>query len=108
MSQRRGYGEARADRTGNAASASAVNTLFSTAHSPRYSGSSPVSLSGLFNRYGTIPFAFPADVELEGLGTLSDTPICCRGHDRYAIVTEKRLLLTGAEAEVDAYLKQWR
>jgi hypothetical protein len=67
-------------------------------------------LSGLFNCYGTIPFAFSADVKLEGLGTLSDALICCRGHDRYAIVAEKRLLLTGAEAEAeaDAYPKQRR
>jgi hypothetical protein len=32
-----------------------------------------LSPSGLANRYGAIPFAFPAAVELEGLGALSDS-----------------------------------
>lgn len=67
-----------------------------------------LSPSGLANRYGVIPFAFPAAVELDGLGALSDALICRRRHDKYAVVAEKRLLLAGAKADVDAYLDRWR
>jgi len=67
-----------------------------------------LSPSGLPNRYGAIPFAFPAAVELTGLGALSDALVCRRRHDRYAVLAEKRCLLTGSEAEVGAYLDQWR
>jgi len=66
-----------------------------------------LSPSGLANRYGAIPFAFPAAMELEGLGALSDALVCRRRHDKYAVVAEKRLLLTGAKAVVDAYLEKW-
>ena len=66
------------------------------------------SPSGLANRYGAIPFAFPAAMELEGLGALSDALVCRRRHDRYPVVSEKRLLLTGAKADVDSYLDSWR
>ena len=68
----------------------------------------PLSPSGLPNRYGAIPFAFPAAVELHGLGALSDALVCRRRHDRFAVVAEKRRLLTGTEAEVGAYLERWR
>jgi hypothetical protein len=67
-----------------------------------------LSPSGLANRYGAIPFAFPAAIELGGLGALSDTLVCRRRHDQYAVVTEKKLLLTGAKADVDSYLRKWR
>jgi hypothetical protein len=67
-----------------------------------------LSPSGLANRYGAIPFAFPAAIELGGLGALSDALVCRRRHDKYAVVTEKKLLLTGAKAEVDSYLGKWR
>ena len=67
-----------------------------------------LSPSGLPNRYGAIPFAFPAAVELAGLGALSDALVCRRRHDRYAVLAEKRCLLTGSEAEVGAYLDRWR
>lgn len=29
-------------------------------------------------------------------------------HDKYAVVSEKKLLLTGTRAEVDLYLEKWR
>jgi len=67
-----------------------------------------LSPSGLPNRYGAIPFAFPAAIDLGGLGPLSDALVCRQRHDRHDVVAEKRLLLTGAEADVDAYLEQWR
>ena len=60
-----------------------------------------LSLSGLANRYGAIPFTFPATIELEGLSALSDALVYHRRHDKYAVVSEKRLLLTGTGAEVD-------
>jgi hypothetical protein len=67
-----------------------------------------LSPSGLPNRYGAIPFAFPATIELGGLGALSDALVCRQRHDRHAVVAEKRLLLAGTEAEVGVYLEQWR
>ena len=65
-----------------------------------------LSPSGLANRYGAIPFAFPAAIELEGLSALSDALVCRRRHDKYAVVSEKKLLLTGAKADVDLYLRR--
>ena len=67
-----------------------------------------LSLSGLANRHGVIPFAFPAAVELEGLGALSDARVCRRRHDKYAVVSQKRLLLTSAKADMDTYLEKRR
>jgi len=67
-----------------------------------------LSPSGLASRSGAIPFAFPAAIELEGLSALSDALVCRRHHDKYAVMSEKRLLLTGTGAEVDSYLEKWR
>jgi hypothetical protein len=44
------------------------------------------------NRYGAIPFAFPATIELKGLSALSNALVCRRRHGKYAVVSEKRLL----------------
>jgi hypothetical protein len=66
------------------------------------------SPSGLANRYGAIPFAFPAAVRLKGLGDLSDALVCQERHNKSTVMLEKRLLLTGAKADVDAYLDRWR
>jgi hypothetical protein len=79
----------------------------STGGAPGHSGSSPVP-SGLPNHHGAIPFIFPTASELGGFGALSDVLVCRRRHDRYAVITEKRLPPTGAEAEVGTYLEQWR
>jgi hypothetical protein len=38
---------------------------------------------------------------------LSDTLVCRRRHDKYAVVT-KKLLLTGARVDVDSYPRKWR
>ena len=67
-----------------------------------------LSPSALPNRYGAIPFVFPTAIELVGLSALSDTLLCHRHYDRYVVEEEKRLLLTETEAEVGAYLEQWR
>jgi hypothetical protein len=67
-----------------------------------------LSPSGLANRYGAIPFTFPAAIELGGLGALSDALVCRRRHDKYAVVTKKKLLLTGARVDVDSYLRKRR
>jgi hypothetical protein len=67
-----------------------------------------LSPSGLANRYGAIPFAFPAAIELGGLSALSDALVCRRRHDKYAVVTGGKLLLTDAKADVDSYLGKWR
>ena len=67
-----------------------------------------LSPSGLASCYRAIPFAFPAAIELESLNVLSDALVCHRRHDRYAVVSEKKLFLTGAKADVDSYLERWR
>jgi hypothetical protein len=67
-----------------------------------------LSPSGLANRYGAIPFAFPASVLLEGLGALSGALVCRQHHDMCAVVSEKKRLLTGTRAEVNSYLEKWR
>jgi hypothetical protein len=41
----------------------------------------------------------------EGLGALSGALVCRQRHDKYAVVSEKKLLLTGTRAEVDSYLE---
>ena len=61
----------------------------------------------LANYYRAISFVFLAAVELKGLGALSDTLVYHRRYDKYAVMSEKRLLLTGAKAEVDAYFDRW-
>ena len=68
----------------------------------------PRSPSGLVNRYGVIPFAFPAAIELEGLGPISDALICRRRHDKYAVMSEKKLLLQGTNAQRNKYINEWR
>jgi hypothetical protein len=78
-----------------------------TVHRP--SGYGRRSPSGLANRYGAIPFAFLAAVGLEGLGALSDALAYRWRRDEYAAAAaaaaaEKRHLLIGAKADVDAYL----
>jgi hypothetical protein len=63
-----------------------------------------LSPSSLSNRYGVIPFIFPAVIKLAGLDALSDALIYRRRYDRYVVIVEKRFLLTDAEAEIDAYV----
>ena len=64
--------------------------------------------SSLAHSYRAIPFAFPVVIELGGLGALSDALVCHRRHDRHTVASEKKLLLTGAKADVDSYLRKWR
>jgi hypothetical protein len=45
-----------------------------------------LSPSGLANRHGAIPFAFPAFVQLEGLEALSGVLVCWQRYDKYAVV----------------------
>jgi hypothetical protein len=63
--------------------------------------------SSLANSYRAIPFAFPVVIELGCLGALSDALVCRRRHDKYTVVSEKKLLLTGAKTDVDSYLEKW-
>jgi hypothetical protein len=66
------------------------------------------SPSGLANCYGVIPFAFPAAVELEGLKAISDALVCRRRHDKYAVVSAKKLLLKGSNKQCNQYIANWR
>jgi hypothetical protein len=42
---------------------------------------------------------------LEGLGALPGVLVCRQRHDKYAVVSEKKL---GTRAEVGSYLEKWR
>jgi len=66
------------------------------------------SPSGLANRYGVIPFAFPAAIELDGLGALSDAMVCRRRHDKASVVSEKKVLLHGTDGQRDEFIRVWR
>ena len=45
-----------------------------------------LSPSGLPNRYRAIPFTFPATIELERLGALSNVLVCRRRHDKVSVI----------------------
>jgi hypothetical protein len=67
-----------------------------------------LSPSGLTNRYGPIPFAFPAAIELEGLSALSDALVCRHHHDKYAVVCSQMFGRGASPAVVFAGLViQW-
>lgn len=64
--------------------------------------------SGLANRYGAIPYRFPAAVELTGLGALSDALVCRRRWTSAAVLRERDILL-GADRDAAAqFISQWR
>jgi hypothetical protein len=65
-----------------------------------------LSLSGLANCYNTIPFIFPTTVELKGLGALSNALIYRRRYNKYAVISEKKLILIDVKADIDAHLKK--
>lgn len=78
----------------------------SQAHRDLVSG--PATPSGLANRYGDIPYAFPAAVQLTGLGPISDALVGRIRHDNATVVSLKQRLLTGGSAFRDTYLNSWR
>ena len=64
--------------------------------------------SGLPNRYGAIPYRFPASVELCGLGPISDALVCRRRWSSPAVMAIRGILL-GADRELArAYIQDWR
>jgi hypothetical protein len=70
---------------------------------------SPVATpSGLANRYGAIPYRFPAAVEVAGLGALSDALVCRRRWDSPAVLQERDIMLCGSLEVVNQYVKEWR
>ena len=64
--------------------------------------------SGLANRYGAIPYRFPAAVEVSGLGALSDALVCRRRWDSPAVVEERDMMLCGRVEAVEEYIRKWR
>ncbi|CAM6002997.1 unnamed protein product [Sphagnum balticum] len=64
--------------------------------------------SGLANRYGAIPYKFPAAVEVTGLGALSDALVCRRRWDSPQVLRDRDIMLLGSREEADKYLKKWR
>ncbi|KIX06422.1 uncharacterized protein Z518_04398 [Rhinocladiella mackenziei CBS 650.93] len=78
----------------------------STAH--RDLIAAPLSPSGLANRYDTIPFAFPAAVELNGLGAISDALVARRRHDKPAVISEKTIILKGTAEQRQQFIAVWR
>ena len=72
--------------------------------------SPPATPSGYANKYGAIPFRFPAAVELRGLGALSDALVAQRAWDSPAVRREAAIMLDGSrsDAEVEAWVIAWR
>jgi hypothetical protein len=64
------------------------------------------SPSGFPNRYGTIPFAFPAAVVLSGLSAISDA-LVCRRHNEPAVLEDKVILLKSSKSDRDSYFAEW-
>jgi hypothetical protein len=70
---------------------------------------SPVATpSGLANRYGAIPYRFPAAVEVASLGALSDALVCRRRWDSPAVLQERDIMLCGSLEVANQYVKEWR
>jgi hypothetical protein len=70
--------------------------------------SAPRTPSGLANRYGDIPYAFPAAVPLTGLGALSDSLVCRYKPSNPLVMHVKKLLVDGSKTVRDGYLTEWR
>ena len=70
--------------------------------------SGPRTPSGLSNRYGDIPGAFPGAVALTGLGSVSDALVCRVKFSNPSVMADKKILLKGSDADRDAYLGAWR
>jgi len=64
--------------------------------------------SGLANRYGAIPYRFPAAVEINGLGALSDALVCRRRWDSPLVLRDRDLLLGNDRSKAVLYVRQWR
>ncbi|RDL34485.1 uncharacterized protein BP5553_07613 [Venustampulla echinocandica] len=64
--------------------------------------------SGLANRYGAIPYRFPACVELAGLGAVSDALVCRRRWSSPAVVRERDVLLGKDRAAAHEFIRRWR
>ncbi|KIN05310.1 hypothetical protein OIDMADRAFT_87584, partial [Oidiodendron maius Zn] len=64
--------------------------------------------SGLANRYGAIPYRFPAAVELTGLGPLSDALVYRRRWDSLQVLLERDTMLGLDRASAGAFVKSWR
>ena len=52
--------------------------------------------------------AFPAAVELTGLGALSDAAVRRVKHNKPSVISIKKLLLFGTEEQVRKYISAWR
>jgi hypothetical protein len=64
--------------------------------------------SGLANRYGAIPYRFPAAVEVMGLGALSDALLCRRPWDSPAVLRERDTVLRGGRDAASEFVQRWR
>ena len=64
--------------------------------------------SGLPNRYGAIPYRFPASVELCGLGAVSDALVCRRRWSSPAVLAERDVLLGSDRAKAHEFIMRWR
>ena len=70
--------------------------------------SAPRTPSGLANRYGDIPYAFPAVVPLAGLGPLSDSLVARYRPNNPAVKHEKKKLIEGDDDFRTQFIDQWR
>ena len=68
----------------------------------------PATPSGLANRYGPIPYAFPAAVPVMGISAVSDALVGRRRWSDPLVIMEKRGLLFGGAVAREAYVTTWR
>ncbi|RDW56804.1 hypothetical protein BP5796_12871 [Coleophoma crateriformis] len=68
----------------------------------------PASPSGLPNRYGTVPYPFPAALELMDLSAISDALVGRRRWNSPAVQAEMMMLLKGSYTEREKFFRAYR
>ena len=68
----------------------------------------PASPSGLANRYGVILFRFPAAVEINELGALSNALVCRMPWDSPRVEQERDIVLGSDRAAAWQFIEAWR
>ena len=66
------------------------------------------SPSGLANRYGAILFRFPASVEIESMGALSDALVCRLPWDSPRVERDRDVILGPDREAAREYISAWR
>lgn len=86
--------------------ASGTHEQLSESH--RHQTAPPRSPSGYANMYGAIPYKFPAGVQLDGLGPISDALVGRMRWNDPEVQYEVRQLLKMDAGHIQEYLEAWR